>query len=99
MRPCDETPTWGGDVRDSFGSSSSAIRSPCDADLHRELEAVASSEVVALVDPIGVLLTINDETPDSGYVAWDEIARVDVMETHVEPPTDLFSGRPSPFVR
>jgi hypothetical protein len=40
-----------------------------------------ASEVVALVDPIGGALTISDETPDSGYFAWDEMARVDVMET------------------
>jgi hypothetical protein len=86
----------GGDGRESFGSPSSAIRSPCDADLRRKLEAVVS-EVAALVDPIGGALTISDETPDPGYLAWDEIARVDVMETHVELPTDLFSGQPPPF--
>jgi hypothetical protein len=88
----------GGDGRESFGSSSGAIRSSCHADLRRELEAVAS-EVVALVDSIGGALTISDETPDSGYFAWDEIVRLDVMETHVAAPTDLFSGQPSPFVR
>jgi hypothetical protein len=86
------------DYETGLGSCSSAIRSPCDADLHRELEAVVS-EVVALVDPIGGALTISDETPDSGYFASDEIAQADVMEIHVEPPTDLFSGQPSPVAR
>jgi hypothetical protein len=61
-------------------------------------QAVAS-EVVALVDPIGGALTVSDDTPHSGYSASDDIAHADVMETHVELPTDLFSGQPSPFVR
>lgn len=32
-------------------------------------------------------------------ISWDEMARMDVMETHVERLNDLFSGQPTPFVR
>jgi ADP-ribose pyrophosphatase YjhB (NUDIX family) len=59
-------------------------------------------QIVALnfeVEPIGGALTTSDETTDYGYFSWDEIARMDVMETHVERLTDVFSGQPTPFVR
>jgi ADP-ribose pyrophosphatase YjhB (NUDIX family) len=58
--------------------------------------------VVALnfeVEPIGGTLTISDETTDYGYFSWDEMAHMDVMETHVERLTDVFSGQLPPFVR
>ena len=59
-------------------------------------------QVVALnfeVEPIGGTLTISDETTDYGYFSWDEMARMDVMETHVERLTNVFSGQLPPFVR
>jgi ADP-ribose pyrophosphatase YjhB (NUDIX family) len=59
-------------------------------------------QIVALnfeAEPIGGALTISDETTDYGYFSWDEITRMDVMETHVERLTDVFSGQPAPFVR
>ena len=58
--------------------------------------------IVALnfeVEPVGGALTLSDETTDYGYFSWDEIIRMDVMETHVERLTDVFSGQPAPFVR
>jgi ADP-ribose pyrophosphatase YjhB (NUDIX family) len=58
--------------------------------------------VVALnfeVEPIGGTLAISEETTDYGYFSWDEIAHMDVMETHVERLTDVFSGQSPPFVR
>lgn len=58
--------------------------------------------IVALnfeVEPVGGALTLSDETTDCGYLSWDEIAHMDVMETHVERLTDVFSGQPAPFVR
>jgi ADP-ribose pyrophosphatase YjhB (NUDIX family) len=58
--------------------------------------------IVALnfeAEPIGGTLTLSDETTDYGYFLWDEIKGMDVMETHVERLTDLFSGQPTPFVR
>jgi hypothetical protein len=61
-------------------------------------QAIAS-ETLGLVEPIGGALTISDETTDYGYFSWDEIAHMDVMETHVERLTDVFSGQPAPFVR
>jgi hypothetical protein len=57
------------------------------------------SEIVALVEPIGGALMIGDETADSGYFAWDERTRRDVMEAHVEPLADVCSRQPRPFVR
>jgi ADP-ribose pyrophosphatase YjhB (NUDIX family) len=59
-------------------------------------------QIVALnfeAEPRGGALTISDETTDYGYFSWDEITRMDVMETHVERLTDVFSGQPTPFVR
>jgi 8-oxo-dGTP pyrophosphatase MutT (NUDIX family) len=59
-------------------------------------------QIVALnfeVEPIGGVLAISDETTDYGYFSWDEIKRVDVMETHMEWLTDVFSGQSPPFVR
>jgi ADP-ribose pyrophosphatase YjhB (NUDIX family) len=59
-------------------------------------------QIVALnfeVEPIGGALAISDETTDYGYFSWEEIGQMDVMETHVERLTDVFSGHPSPFVR
>jgi ADP-ribose pyrophosphatase YjhB (NUDIX family) len=59
-------------------------------------------QVVALnfeVEPIGGALMISDETTDYGYFLWDEIAHMDVMETHVERLTDVFSEQAPPFVR
>jgi ADP-ribose pyrophosphatase YjhB (NUDIX family) len=59
-------------------------------------------QIVALnfeAEPIGGTLTISDETTDYCYFSWDEIAHMDVMETHVERLTDVFSGQPAPFVR
>jgi ADP-ribose pyrophosphatase YjhB (NUDIX family) len=58
--------------------------------------------IVALnfeVEPIGGALTISDETTAYGYFSWDEIRRMDVMETHIERLTDVFSGMQAPFVR
>jgi ADP-ribose pyrophosphatase YjhB (NUDIX family) len=58
--------------------------------------------IVALnfeAEPIGGALTISDETTEYGYFSWDEITRMDVMETHVERLTDIFSGQPAPVVR
>ena len=58
--------------------------------------------IVALnfeAEPIGGTLALSDETTDYGYFSWDEIAHLDVMETHVERLTDVFSGQPLPFVR
>ena len=51
------------------------------------------------VEPIGGALTISDATTDYGYFSWDEIRRMDVMETHIERLTDVFSGMQAPFVR
>jgi hypothetical protein len=48
--------------------------------------------IVALnfeAEPIGGTLTISDETTDYGYFSWDEMAHMDVMETHVERLTDV----------
>ena len=59
-------------------------------------------QIVALnfeVEPIGGSLTLSDETTDYGYFSWDDIARMDVMETHVERLGDVHSGQPAPFVR
>jgi hypothetical protein len=42
---------------------------------------------------------IGDETTDSGYFAWDERARREVMATHVEPLADVCSRQPPPLVR
>ena len=59
-------------------------------------------QIVALnfeAEPIGGSLTISDETTDYGYFSRDEMARMDVMETHVERLNDLFSGQSPPFVR
>jgi ADP-ribose pyrophosphatase YjhB (NUDIX family) len=59
-------------------------------------------QIVALnfeVEPIGGALTISDETTAYGYFSWDEIRRMDVMETHIERLTDVFSGMQAPFVR
>jgi ADP-ribose pyrophosphatase YjhB (NUDIX family) len=59
-------------------------------------------QIVALnfeVEPIGGALAISDETTAYGYFSWDEIRRMDVMETHVERLADVFSGQPGPFVR
>jgi ADP-ribose pyrophosphatase YjhB (NUDIX family) len=59
-------------------------------------------QIVALnfeVEPIGGALAISDETTDYGYFSWEEIGQMDVMETHVERLTDVFSGHPAPFVR
>ena len=59
-------------------------------------------QIVALnfeVEPIGGALAISDETTDYGYFSSDEITRMDVMETHVERLTDVFSGQSPPFVR
>ena len=58
--------------------------------------------IVALnfeVEPVGGALTLSDETTGYGYFSWDEIAHMDVMETHVERLTDVFSGQSPPFVR
>ena len=52
-----------------------------------------------MVDPIGGTLMISDETTDYGYFSWDEMAHMDVMETHIERLTDVFSGEAPPFVR
>jgi hypothetical protein len=59
-------------------------------------------QIVALnfeAEPIGGTLTISDETTEYGYFSWENIARMDVMETHVERLRDVFSGQPVPFVR
>ena len=59
-------------------------------------------QIVALnfeAEPIGGTLTVSDETTDYGYFSWGEIKRMDVMETHMERLTDIFSGLPAPFVR
>jgi 8-oxo-dGTP pyrophosphatase MutT (NUDIX family) len=59
-------------------------------------------QIVALnfeVEPVGGALTLSDETTDYGYFSWEEMARMDVMETHVERLTDIFSGQPIPVVR
>jgi ADP-ribose pyrophosphatase YjhB (NUDIX family) len=59
-------------------------------------------QIVALnfeVEPIGGALTISDETTAYGYFSWDEIRRMDVMETHIERLTDVFSGMQAPVVR
>jgi ADP-ribose pyrophosphatase YjhB (NUDIX family) len=58
--------------------------------------------IVALnfeVEPIGGSIATSEETTDYGYFSWDEMAHMDVMETHVERLTDVFSGRQPPFVR
>jgi ADP-ribose pyrophosphatase YjhB (NUDIX family) len=58
--------------------------------------------IVALnfeVEPTGGTLSLSDETTDYGYFSWEEMARMDVMETHVERLTDIFSGRQPPFLR
>ncbi len=58
--------------------------------------------IVALnfeAEAIGGALTISDETTEYGYFSWDEITRMDVMETHVERLTDIFSGHSVPVVR
>jgi hypothetical protein len=51
------------------------------------------------VEPIGGSIATSEETTDYGYFSWDEMAHMDVMETHVERLTDVFSGRQPPFVR
>ncbi len=59
-------------------------------------------QIVALnfeAEAIGGTLMISDETTDYGYFSWDDITRMDVMETHVERLRDVFSGQPAPFVR
>lgn len=58
--------------------------------------------IVALnfeAEPTGGALTVSDETTAYGYYSWDEITQMDVMETHVERLTDIFSGQPIPVVR
>jgi ADP-ribose pyrophosphatase YjhB (NUDIX family) len=58
--------------------------------------------IVALnfeAEPIGGTLTTSDETTAYGYFTWDDIAHMDVMETHVERLRDVFSGQSPPFVR
>jgi ADP-ribose pyrophosphatase YjhB (NUDIX family) len=58
--------------------------------------------IVALnfeVEPIDGTLSLSDETTDYGYFSWEEMAQMDVMETHVERLTDIFSGRQPPFLR
>jgi ADP-ribose pyrophosphatase YjhB (NUDIX family) len=58
--------------------------------------------IVALnfeAEAIGGALTISDETTEYGYFSWDEITRMDVMETHVERLTDIFYGHSVPVVR
>ena len=71
---------------------------------HRLIEYADGNRyhIVALnfeVEPIGGTLTLSDETTDFGYFSWEEMAQMDVMETHVERLTDIFSGRQPPFLR
>jgi ADP-ribose pyrophosphatase YjhB (NUDIX family) len=71
---------------------------------HRMIEYADGNryQIVALnfeVEPIGGTLTISDETTEYGYFSWDNMIRMDVMETHVERLRDVFSGQPAPFVR
>ena len=59
-------------------------------------------QIVALnfeAEPVGGTLTLSDETTEYGYFSWEDMAPMDVMETHVERLTDVFSGQPAPFVR
>jgi ADP-ribose pyrophosphatase YjhB (NUDIX family) len=71
---------------------------------HRMVEYADGNryQIVALnfeAEPIGGSLTLSAETTAYGYFTPDDIARLDVMETHVERLTDVFSGQPPPFVR
>ena len=61
-----------------------------------------SLQIVALnveAEPIGATFTLSDETTAYGYSAWDDIAGLDVMATHVEWLRDVLSGPPAPVVR
>jgi hypothetical protein len=49
--------------------------------------------------PLGGTLRLSEETTEYGYFSWEDIARMDVMETHVERLNDVFSGKAAPFVR
>jgi ADP-ribose pyrophosphatase YjhB (NUDIX family) len=71
---------------------------------HRMVEYADGNryQIVALnfeAEPIGGTLTTSAETTEYGYFSWENIARMDVMETHVERLRDVFSGEPVPFVR
>jgi hypothetical protein len=50
-------------------------------------------------EPIGATFTLSDETTAYGYSAWDDIAGLDVMASHVEWLRDVLSGPPAPVVR
>jgi ADP-ribose pyrophosphatase YjhB (NUDIX family) len=59
-------------------------------------------QIVALnfeAEPVGGALALSDETTAYGYFSWDDMARMDIMETHVERLRDVFSGQPAPFIR
>ena len=71
---------------------------------HRMVEYADGNryQIVALnfeAEPLGGTLTLSDETTEYGYFSWEDMARMDVMETHVERLKDVFSGQPAPFVR
>jgi len=51
------------------------------------------------VEPIGGALALSDETTAYGYFSPDEIAAMDVLESHRERIADAFAGRPETMVR
>jgi 8-oxo-dGTP pyrophosphatase MutT (NUDIX family) len=50
-------------------------------------------------EPIGGELGLSDETTEVGYFTREEIARMDVMEPHVERIDDSFARHPNTLVR
>ena len=50
-------------------------------------------------EAIGGTFPLSDETTVVGYFSWDDVTRMDVMETSVERFGDVSFGPPAPFVR
>ena len=59
-------------------------------------------QIVALcfeAEPTGGTLGLSDETTAYGYYAKEEIARMDVVEHHLERIADAFADDPKPYIR
>jgi len=50
-------------------------------------------------EPIGGTFPLSDETTVVGYFSWDDVTRMDVMESPVERFRDVCFGQPAPVVR
>jgi len=50
-------------------------------------------------EAIGGTFPLSDETTVVGYFSWDDVTRMDVMETPVERLRDVCFGQPAPVVR